>query len=57
MQSKRVQRMNEKIEEIHCIIDEGKMAKNEWENNDSEFLRALYSVCKKLGQFFFHTSC
>ena len=39
-------------EEIHCIINEGKTAKNEWENDDSNFLRALYSVYKKLGQFF-----
>ena len=39
-------------EEIHCITNEGKMARNEWENDDSNFLRALYSVYKKLGQFF-----
>ena len=42
-------------EEICCIINEGKTAKNEWENDDSDFLPALYSVYKKLGQFFFHT--
>ena len=42
-------------EEISCITNEGKAAKNEWENDDSDFLLALYSVCKKLGQFFFHT--
>ena len=41
-------------EEISCIIDEGKPAQNEWAN-DSNFLPALYIVCKKLGQFFFHT--
>ena len=29
--------MNEKIEEIHCIIDEGKIAKNEGGNDDSDF--------------------
>ena len=43
-------------EEIQCITNEGKMAKNEWENEDSDFLVALYSVYKKLGQFLFHTS-
>ena len=31
------------------------MAINEWENDDFDILRALHSVCKKLGQFFFHT--
>ena len=31
------------------------MAKNEWENVDSDFLQALYSICKKLGQLLFHT--
>ena len=40
-------------EEIHCITNEGKMAKYEWENEDSEFLRDLCSAYKKLGQFFF----
>ena len=25
-------------EEIHCIIHEGKIAKNEWENDDADFL-------------------
>ena len=39
-------------EEICCITNEGKTPKNEWEN-DSEFLPALYTVYKKLGQFFF----
>ena len=37
-------------EEIHCIAKEGKTAKNEWENDDSDFLVALYSVYQKLGQ-------
>ena len=32
-------------EEIHCITNKGKTAKN-------EFLPALYMVCKKLGHFF-----
>ena len=43
--------MNEKN---HCITNERKTAKNEWENGDSEFLVALYSVHKKLGLFFFY---
>ena len=42
-------------EEIRCITIEGKTAKNEWENDDSDFLPALYNLYKKLGQFFFHT--
>ena len=41
-------------EEIHYITNDRKTAKNEWENDDSDFLRALYSVHKKIGQFFFH---
>ena len=41
-------------EEIHCITNEGKPTKNEWVNDDSNFLLALYSVYKKLGRFF-HT--
>ena len=41
-------------EEICCITNEGKMAKNQWEN-DSNFLPVLYIVYKKLGQFFLHT--
>ena len=39
-------------EEIRCITNEGKTARNEWENDDSDFLGVLYSVYKKLGQFF-----
>ena len=42
-------------EEIHCISNDRKTAKNKWENDDSDFLVALYSVYKKLRQFFFHT--
>ena len=42
-------------EEICCIINGGKTAKNEWENDDSDFLRALYSVYKKLQQLFSQT--
>ena len=42
-----------KNEEICCITSEGKTAKNDWEN-DSDFLPALYILCKRLGQFFFH---
>ena len=41
-------------EEISCITNKGKTAKNEWENN-FDFLLALSTVYKKLGQFFFHT--
>ena len=33
-------------EEIHCIINEGKMPKNELENDGSDFLRDLCSVYK-----------
>ena len=32
------------IEEIHCITNKGKTAKKDWENDDSNFLLALYSV-------------
>ena len=28
---------------------------NEWGNDDSDILQPLYSVYKKIGQFFFHT--
>ena len=42
-------------EEICCITNEGKTAKNKWENDDSAFLRALYCVYSETGQFFFHT--
>ena len=36
--------------------EKGKLAMNEWENDDSDILRALYSVYKqKLGQVLFHT--
>ena len=31
------------------------MAKNECENDHSDFLQTLYSVYKKLGQFIFQT--
>ena len=41
-------------EEIYYITNKGKTAKNEWENDDSDFLWALYSVYKKWGQMFFH---
>ena len=43
-------------EEIRCIINEGKTAKNEWENDHSDFLRTLYSVYKKIRTIKFHTS-
>ena len=35
-------------EEIHCISNEGKKAKNEWENDDQDFLVALQGIYKKL---------
>ena len=41
-------------DQIHCITNEGKTAKNICENEDCDFLVALYSAYKKLGQFFFH---
>ena len=31
-------------EEICCITNEGKTARNEWENYDSNFIWTLYSV-------------
>ena len=31
-------------EEINCISNKGKMAKNEWGDDVSDFLRALYTV-------------
>ena len=42
-------------EEICCITNEGKTTRNEWENDDSGFLRALYSVYKKIRTIFFNT--
>ena len=36
--------------------EKGKTAMNEWENNDSDILRALYSVYKRIMTIFFHTS-
>ena len=42
-------------EEIRWIINKRKMTKTEWENDDFDILRALYSVYKKLGQFLLDT--
>ena len=43
-------------EEICCINNKGKMDKNVWENNDSNFFsRLIQCKYKKLGQTFFHT--
>ena len=39
-------------EEICCTTNEGKTTRNEWENDDSVFLRALYSVYKKIRTIF-----
>ena len=33
-------------DEIQCIINEERAAKNEWKNDDSNFLQALYSLYK-----------
>ena len=40
-------------EEIHWITNEGKTARNEYENDDSDLLRALYSVYKRVRAIFF----
>ena len=42
-------------EETRCIANKGKTAKNESENDDSDFLQALSKVCRKTGWYFFHT--
>ena len=42
-------------EQICCIANEGEMAWNEWENDDSDFFQALFSVYKKIRAIFFHT--
>ena len=42
-------------EEIDYIANEGKMVKNEWKMLIPTFFLALYSIYKKLEQFFFHT--
>ena len=42
-QKRPVQRMNE---EICCVTNKRKTAKNEWGNDDSYLLRALYCVNK-----------
>ena len=41
--------------DICSITNKGNIAKNEWESDDSDILWALYSLYKKLGQFFFKT--
>ena len=45
-QNKPVQRMCKEIEEINCVTEEEKTAKNERENNDFDFLWALYTKWK-----------
>ena len=40
-------------EEIHCINNKKKTTKNKWEDDDSDFLQALYSVCKKIRTILF----
>ena len=41
-------------EEICCITNARKMAKNEWEN-DFDFFSSFMHCIWKIGQFFFHT--
>ena len=41
-------------EEICCNTTEEKTARNEWKNDDSYFLPALYSVYKKIRSIFSH---
>ena len=38
-----------------ALLIKKKTAKNEWENDDSDFLQALYSVYKKIRTIFFFT--
>ena len=38
-------------EEIHCITNKEKTAKNKWKNDDSDFLQALDSMYKKINLF------
>ena len=42
-------------EESPCNTNEGKLTRNEWENDDFDFLQALYSVYKKIRIIFSHT--
>ena len=39
--------------EIRCITNKRKTTKNEWETDDSEIFRALYSVYKKIRTILF----
>ena len=39
-------------EEIRCITNEEKTTRNEWKNDDSNFLRALYNVYQKIRTIF-----
>ena len=43
----------ESMKKFIALLMKEKKTKNQWENNESGFLLALYSVYKKLGQFFF----
>ena len=38
-----------------CITNGGKTTKNEWENDDSDLLQALYIVYKNISTNLFHT--
>ena len=41
------------MNEVCCITNKGKTAKNEWGNDDSDLLRALYIVYKKIRTILF----
>ena len=40
-------------EQIRSNTNEGETAWNEWENDDSDFFRALFSAYKKIRAIFF----
>ena len=42
-------------EEIRCITNEEEMALNEWEDDESDVFRALFSVYIKIRAIFSHT--
>ena len=41
------------IEKFYFITDKGKTTTNEWDNDESDFLRALHSVYKKIRTILF----
>ena len=40
-------------EQIRSSTNEGETAWNEWENDDADFFRALFSAYKKISAIFF----